>query len=248
MRYCAFIILAALCGCVTTVKQSLDVQQAAQVQRIGIPQIDQAGPLLIRRTSPLLYLMGTYGMAMSTVLLNQQSARLQAELYDAVSQCKHHLLSVLDRQLRLHGYQVSLLDMDYWQALKQGRTHHPRLADVDALLYLKIERIGFRSDGIDVDYRPEIIVSVTLTKKNSRRPLYADTLAIGYDQAYLDMTMLAGPDAGLHFPSLQSLLADSGRGRQGLMLAAEQIAGRIDADLERRGAVASAKAKPASLP
>jgi len=219
-------------GCVSVLpKQAFDADSRAEIKSIAITTIENPHGLTIRRFNPVYAIIGTSGILMQQAAMAQKSAHYKARVGDLIPQSNHFLLDALQSGLIAQGYKVQSLDMGFWQSMKLLHAH--QLPAVDALLRVKIQRLGFRAGSISAPYQPSLVVSVQLIRADiSREILYEDTLSIGYKSTY-HMTMLNDNGQEYSYPHLEDLMEHALQSKPGLFIALRLAADRINHDLEK---------------
>jgi len=115
-------ILGLLCagllcsGCLAVPKQAFDPHGYANIHSIGIASIEYDRKISIRRYNPLYALMGSSGLVMQNLALEEKSARYMRNLRGFPEQCVRTAVHELRTALRSQGYVVRMLRMDYWEA------------------------------------------------------------------------------------------------------------------------------------
>lgn len=235
VRLALLVVLAAvwLEGCVSVLpKQAFDAAAGREIKSIAITTIENPRSLTIRRFNPVYAIIGSSGILMQQAAMAQKSAHYEARVGDLLPQSNHFLLHALQSGLTEQGYKVRNLDMGFWQSIKLLHAH--KLPAVDALLRVKIERLGFRAGSISAPYQPSLVVSVQLIRADmSREVLYEDTFSIGYKSTY-HMTMLNDDSQGYSYPSLADLMGHARQSKPGLFIALRHAANRINHDLEKK--------------
>jgi len=234
LRLACLVLLVAVCleGCVSVLpKHAFDADGRAEIRTIAITTIENPRGLTIRRYNPVYAIIGTSGILMQQAAMAQKSAHYKDRVGDLIPQSNHFLLDALQSGLTEQGYKVHTLDIGFWQSMKLLHAH--QLPAVDALLRVKIERLGFRAGSISAPYQPSLVVSVQLIRADiSRKILYEDTLSIGYKATY-HMTMLNDNGQDYSYPHLSDLMEHALQSKSGLFIALRHAADRINHDLEK---------------
>jgi len=228
---CFCLAFLSLTGCIAVPKQAFDPVKHNNIHTIGITNIEYNQKVGIRRFNPLFIIIGSSGLVMQALAQEEKSSRYMARIGDFPQQCAQVIRRQLQHDLISRGYVVVQTDKDFWPTMKQVQKQ--ALPALDALLRIKVKRIGFRAGGAYAPYRPSIMLSAKLIDIRSRKVLYEDTIAIGYKPSDMRMTILKLPSGKQTYPTLNSLLADAETSTQGIVRAMHIAVGQIATDLKQ---------------
>lgn len=220
-----------LSGCIGISRQAFDPRNHGNIRSIGIASLEYDHRISIRRYNPLYILMGSTGLVMQNLAMEEKSSRYMRHMHGFTERCVQTALHDLRNALSSQGYAVHMLGMGYWEAMKRAHAH--QLAGIDAVLRLRIESLGFRSGGVSSPYRPSIIMTARLIDPFSRDVLYADRLAIGYKRSDRRMTVLDFGQQPYSYDSLDELIAHARENARGMLMATQTVVHRIAADLKQ---------------
>jgi len=214
-------------------KQAFDPAKYNNIHSIGITNIEYNQKMGILRFNPLYVIMGSSGFVLQGLAQEERSSRYMARIGDFPQQCAQVIRRQLYNELISQGYAVQQTHLDFWPTLKQIRQH--ALPGIDALLRIKVKRLGFRAGGAYASYKPSIILSAKLIDASSRKVLYEDTIAIGYKASDMRMTILNLPSDKQTYSTLDNLLVNAEASTQGIEQAMHAVISRVVADLKQPG-------------
>ncbi len=220
-----------LSGCIGISRQAFDPRNHGNIRSIGIASLEYDHRISIRRYNPIYILMGSTGLVIQNLAMEEKSSRYMRHLHGFTERCVQTALHDLRTALGKQGYVVHMLGMGYWEVMKRAHAH--QLPGIDTVLRLRIESLGFRSGGISSPYRPSIIMTARLVEPSTRDVLYADKLAIGYKHASRRMTVLDLGQQAYSYDPLDELIAHAGENALGILMATRTAVRRITADLKR---------------
>jgi len=114
----ALLSAGLLCsGSLAGPKQAFDPHGHANIHSIGITSIEYDRKISIRRYNPLYVLMGSSGLVMRNLALEEKPARYMRNLHGFPEQCVRTAVHELRTTLRSQGYVVRMLRMGYWEAM-----------------------------------------------------------------------------------------------------------------------------------
>ncbi len=234
MNVTAILLIALwLGGCVAVPKQAFNPTHRPDIKTIAIT-VEYNHKLTIRRLNPVYAIIGASGLLMQQAAMEQKSSRYVARAGNIAFAGEHFILQELQSGLSRQGYKAYALHTDFWQAMKLAHEH--RLPDIDAILRLKIERLGFRAGSTSAPYEPSLIVSAQMINPGSREILYEDTIAIGYKPSAYRMTLLDYNRRPYVYASLTDLLEHALQSKPGIFIALQHTAERIIHDLGKKRA------------
>jgi len=228
------LLLASLClqGCASLSKQAFDSKHHPDIHNIVISKIEFEQKITLRRYNPIYAIIGVSGLITEQLAMEQKSARYKARVGDVVPECKAFILQQIVSGLQAQGYHVETVKTGYWQTLK--RLHTAQLADADAIMRVRIKRLGFRAESINAAYQPSIMLSVELIETGSRKVLYKKDLGIGYKPSGYRLTSIEYDRSQYTYPSLINLLQHAKESKQGIFIALSHTAEQITHDLRKQ--------------
>ncbi len=187
VRRAVLLPLALLCAC-GLVKQPLQPELQADVNRIDLARLEVDHILLIRRLNPVFAVMGSSGMVLDTMVVAKNAYDYKQSAGPVYEQCLQLFADTLAQALQQRGYSVGTSQLDYWSYYKQQQ--RSLLRRTDAILRIQLKQMGFWSGSLRRPFKPSLFVQAELIDPKSRHVLYSDRFAIGMDLASLRLMEL----------------------------------------------------------
>ncbi|MES0371515.1 MAG: hypothetical protein ABUK11_04495 [Mariprofundaceae bacterium] len=211
----------------------IQVGVKADVKVIDLVRIEYDDMLKIRRLNPFLALMGTSAMVLmdSGIILYQES-EYEKRANDVSTISSKQFQEVLVRKLKKNGYKIRLSKLRYWDYFKPA--NKKLRSTSDGILRIKLDQLGFWSDGLGVPYSASIFVIAELIDPVTRETLYLDRFAVGIHEKSLRLfSAYTGPIHHINrsphpsYDNFRDLLANPKESREDLLQVVRNAALRI---------------------
>ena len=226
--------LALLAGCAQPPKkQSLDRQRAAALKTVVLAQRPNQDGYLVNIVGHPGQHFGLIGALIEGADLKSKSDRLTKAIDPAETRLQERFATTLQQKLAAAGYETRLVVL-------------PSIPSKDDELLAQVKAKGMGGDAVLAigmfgeyaaaapasEYLPKIGVSVRVVDTNSGALLYQDSLAYCFTLAQPDADVLPC-DPRYRFQSIDTLVADPAKAREGLIAGLDPLAARVAADLKR---------------
>lgn len=223
--------VAFLGGCAQLPRQAFNAQGAAHVKTLVVAQQEN-------QVEYQAYMVGHPGMGFGLIGglvaaadMQNKSTKLTAAIDPAETRVQQRFAERLKQKLDKAGYETIVV------ALPKGTSHDQALAQAkqraqgDAVVVVNLYA-GYWAAGPTTDYFPRMVAAVKTVDVKSDKVLYEDSISYGYAAPQAQTVHLAS-DASYRFSSIDTLVADPVKTRQGLYIGIDALVDQIVNDLRK---------------
>lgn len=212
------------------------------VHSIEFASLETDKILMIRQLNPVFMVMGSTGMLLDNLVVEQNSINYEAEAGPVHAACMRIFKSTLMREISSLGYSVHASGKKYWDYYKPSQKKLRK--QTDGILRIRFKQVGFIAKGLQSDYVPSAYVSAELIDPDTRKVLYSDRFAIGIDDSIIKMAAMSEGEIGsfilpapaVSYENMKDLLAHPQESRNALMQISALAARRVAEGLRRKNA------------
>ena len=212
----------------------------APVHSIEFANLETDKILMIRQLNPVFMVMGSTGMLLDNLVVEQNSANYEAEAGPVHAACMQEFKKTLMQEISSLGYSVHASGKKYWDYYKPSQKELRR--QTDGILRIRFKQVGFIAKGLESDYVPSAYVSAELVDPDTRKVLYSDRFAIGIDDSIVKIAAMSEgkissiimPDTDVSYENIKDLLAHPQESRNALVQIAALAARHVAEGLRRK--------------
>lgn len=228
LRFAITLPLLLLMTACASMHEPLQSRVPSSTNIIDVAAIEVDAEIKIRRLS-VLSVLGSSGLVLDNALMVAQREEYQKKAgevgKEAVARFKESLLS----QLKSSGYVIRDSGISYWDYYK-GK-HGKLRQSSGGILRIQLKHVGFWSNSMNNPYQPSVIAIAELIDPESRKTLYRDRFAIGFNKkemkmfsAYFGEVKVVRGDAEAAYEHFRDLVAAPEESREALLKTAETAA------------------------
>lgn len=212
----------------------------APVHSIEFASLEADKILMIRQMNPVFMVMGSTGMLLDNLVVEQNNANYEAAAGPVHAACMRVFKQTLVQEISSLGYSVHASGKKYWDYYKPSQQKLRK--QTDGILRIRFKQVGFIAKGLQSDYVPSAYVSAELIDPATRKVLYSDRFAIGIDDSIVkiaamgegEISSLILPDSNVSYENMKDLLAHPQESRDALVQVAALAARHVAEGLRRK--------------
>lgn len=227
----AIVAAAVLSGCATVQRQAFNASAATHVKNVVITQP-------VNQEEYYINILGHPGMGFGLIGGLIAAADMQAkttQLTKAIdvkeTRLQERFGQKLSEKLKAAGYEPQVVVIPKDTKEDQALVLAKQKPGGDATLYVEMSA-GYWAAGPSTDYFPRVVAKVKAVDVKSDKVLYEDTISYGYATPQAQTVHLASEPA-YRFKSIDELVADPVKTRQGLYAGLDALAQQIVTDLRK---------------
>jgi hypothetical protein len=223
--------VAFLGGCAQVPRQAFNAQGAAHVKTLVVAQQENQVEYQAFMVGHPGMGFGLIGGLIAAADMQSKSTKLTTAIDPAETRVQQRFAERLKEKLNKAGYETVLV------VLPKGTSHDQALAQAkqgaqgDAVVVVNLYA-GYWAAGPTSDYFPRMVANVRTVDAKSDKVLYEDSISYGYAAPQAQSVHLAS-DASYRFASIDTLVADPVKIRQGLYVGVDALVDQIVNDLRK---------------
>lgn len=231
-RLAALLVAASalLAGCAQVPRQAFNAQAAKSIHKVVLARSQNQTQYDTNILGHPGMSFGLIGGLIAAADMQAKSVKLTTAIDPKETRVQERLADKLKARLEQAGYEPSVL------VLPAGTTPDQALAlgkkePADAVLLVDLYA-GYWAAGPSTDYFPRMLAKVKAMDVHTQKVLYEDSISYGYAMPQMQTVHLAS-DPAYRFASVDALVADPAKTREGLYAGVDALAEQIASDLKK---------------
>jgi hypothetical protein len=230
----AALLLAAafLAGCAQVPRQAYNAAAASHVKTVVLVRAENQTEYAANMLGHPGMSFGLIGGLIAAADIQSKTNRLTTALQPQETRLQERFAEKLTERLKASGYEAKVVvlpkDTRPDQALGAARG---LATGGDAFVLVDLQG-GYWTAGPSTDYLPRLTAKLKTVETKTEKVLYEDTITYGYATPQLETVHLASEPA-YRFNTIELLVADPVKARQGLYTGLDAVADQVAKDLKR---------------
>jgi hypothetical protein len=230
--FAGLMLSALLVGCANVPRQAFNKEANPNIKSLAVTQHtkdEEFGVIIVAHPGGSF---GLIGAVVAAADMNAKAQKLTQALDPKKTRVQQQLSSQLAASLAKAGYSAQVVTLD--EALKDDAALLPVVrskASTDAVLAVGVSA-QYVAAGPSSDYFPYVVAKVKTLDAKSGSVLYEDTISYGYTFQQTQAVHLPS-DTRFRFKTIDDLVANADRAREGLMAGVDAIVAQVTSDLKR---------------
>jgi hypothetical protein len=232
-RSAALLVLASvfLGGCAQLPRQAFNPQAAAHVKTVVVAQTENQTEYPAQILGHPGMSFGLIGGLVAAADMHAKSTKLTAAIDPKETRVQERFAERLREKLRQAGYETVVIMVPKVANQDEALAQAKLKAKGDAVIAVDLYA-GYWAAGPSSDYFPRMEAKVKTVDVQSSKVLYQDVISYGYTMPQAQTIHLAS-DPGYRFGTIDLLVADPAKTRQGLYAGIDALAEQIANDLKK---------------
>jgi hypothetical protein len=232
-RRAALVVMsvAFLAGCAQVPRQAFNAQAAAHVKTIVVARAENQIEYPVQIIGHPGMSFGLIGGLVAAADMQVKSGKLTSAIDVKETRVQERFADKLKARLNKAGYETVVVVLPKGTTLDQGLAQAKLKARGDAVVVVELYA-GYWAAGPSTDYFPRMVAKVKTFDAKSDKVLYEDSISYGYAMPQAQTVHLASEPA-YRFGSIDTLVADPVKTRQGLYVGVDALVEQIANDLRK---------------
>jgi hypothetical protein len=220
-----------LAGCAQVPRQAFNAQAAAHVKKLVVAHPENQVEYPVQIIGHPGHSFGLIGGLVAAADMQAKSTKLTTAIDAKETRVQERFAERLKDRLNKAGYEAVVVTLPKGTTVDQGLAQAKLKASGDAIVVVDLYA-GYWAAGPSTDYFPRMVAKVKTFDAKSDKVLYEDSISYGYAMPQAQTVHLAS-EPSYRFASIDTLVADPAKARQGLYVGADALAAQIVSDLRK---------------
>lgn len=229
----AMLLLVAglLGGCAQVPRQAFNAEGAAHVKKVVLVHHENQKDYEAAVLGHPGMSFGLIGGLIAAADIQVKSAKLTKAIVPEETRVQERFAEKLKASLARAGYEPHVVMVPKGRTPEEALGQAKGRAEGDALVHVDVIA-GYWAAGPSTDYFPRLLAKVKAVDARTDKVLYEDTITYGYTTPQVQTVHLAS-DPAYRFGTIDALVADPAKTREGLYMGIDAIATQIASDLKK---------------
>jgi len=224
-------VLGLLSGCAQVPRQAFNAAASSHIKTVVVAHNENHSEYPAQVLGHPGLSFGLVGALVAAADTQSKTTKLTAAIDPKETRLQERFAERLAERLKDAGYQVTRVTLPKDVKDEQAIAFAKQSGASDAVLVVNLYG-GYWAAGPSTDYFPRVAATVKKVEAQTSKTLYEDSVSYGYVLPQAQSVHLAS-DASYRFPTIDALVADPAKTREGLYVGVDAVATQIAADLKK---------------
>lgn len=233
-KWIAFSVCAVglLAGCAQVPRQAFNAAAASHIKTVVVAHNENSTEYPAQVLGHPGMSFGLVGALVAAADTQSKTTKLTTAIDVKETRLQERFAERLAERLKDAGYQVTRLALPKDMKDEQALAFAKQNGASDAVLVVDLYG-GYWAAGPQTDYFPRVAASVKKVEVQTSKTLYQDSVSYGYAMPQGQSVHLAS-DVSYRFATIDALVANPIKTREGMYVGLDAIAAQIAADLKKQ--------------